>query len=578
MKKTILTIILIICSSVFCFADFVSRQQVEEIATRWFNSTDYTIEINEDQTFYYVNATEGGWLLIAAENSINPILGYSETGSFKVKNMPKHISSFLDITYSKSIKALRKDKITATSEVNKLWKSAGIRTKGETQKLLKTANWGQDNPYNLKCPKVVEDGRTYTSVTGCVATTTAIVLRYHEWPAKATGVIEGYTYRTDYNKSVTIPAIANDHSYDYSQMPLETSAIRTTTQKDAVSTLMYDCGVLMQCNYNYNTGTGAYGESIPRRLYEKMGYSANAQNIYRDACASDAEFIRIIKAEIDADRVVPFGGYSERDGGHQFLCDGYNSKNYLHINWGWEGDDNGYFAVDMQIPSSYIFNEGQSITIGLEPDRDGTSGVQKGGPITVTSYGGGKGLSVTTTDNCNSAFTVNVTGLYNENWFVNYNDEIRIALVDYKGELKEELYKKNISIGAQSTYSLRNATCEITVDKAIGDRIVLQYKNTASEWKNVYCDKEMGSAIPYSYAPFDMPFLRIEDKYSVGDSFYLDIIPGNSLIKSKTWSFDGLNQSESNVGNLSAGEHIIKVTLTLSNNKKYTIHQTIVVE
>ena len=70
-----------------------------------------------------------------------------------------------------------------------------------------------------------------------------------------------------------------------------------------------------------------------------------------------------------------YGGASD-EGGHSFICDGYNSMNYFHFNWGWSGVGDGYFTLSNLKPGSggagggsYDFSEDQDVLIGIEPDR-----------------------------------------------------------------------------------------------------------------------------------------------------------------------------------------------------------------
>ena len=181
MKKFILTFALLLSGITLCFADFVEKDQVNEIAKKWFSSENFTVTLDESSTLYYVNATDGGWIIISAEDSTTPVIGYSDTGSIDPNKMPSHVKYFMG-SYSKSIDAVRDANLQANPTVKKLWRSAGIRTKATGGKLLNTASWDQDEPYNLFCPEVTESGRKYTALTGCVATSAAIILRYHRWP------------------------------------------------------------------------------------------------------------------------------------------------------------------------------------------------------------------------------------------------------------------------------------------------------------------------------------------------------------------------------------------------------------
>ena len=61
-------------------------------------------------------------------------------------------------------------------------------------------------------------------------------------------------------------------------------------------------------------------------------------------------------------------GASDNTGGHEFVIDGYNGNELFHINWGWGGADNGYFALS-------VLNTNENYPIGA---RESTAGYSMG--------------------------------------------------------------------------------------------------------------------------------------------------------------------------------------------------------
>lgn len=577
MKRIILSISILLASIGICKADFVHEEQIRSIAQRWFGSDELSIQLNSEGTMYYVNCEEGGWLILSAEDCASPVIGYSDEGSINFSALPPQAKFFLD-DYDLEIKNARELSLKADEKVKTSWKTAGLRTKSSGGVLLKTASWGQDSPYNLNCPKVTENGKKYTAVTGCVATTMAILCRYYEWPEYGKGTVGGYSYTSDYKVKITVDAFSiDDHHYDYSLMPLKYNSTATTAQKEAVAQLMFDVGAAIQCEYNYNTGTGAIGEDISGVLYKHFGYSGEAKVIYRQSC-TDAEFLRLIKAEIDAGHVIPYGGVDSRDGGHQFLCDGYDSRDYIHINWGWDGQLNGYFTLKLNIPSDSTFDEYQAIAIGVFPDKTSSS-ANNGGPIyfiedpQIPSY---KGMSITSGSLEKKSFKLKAGPLLNGDTYRSYNGAVRVALLNYKGELKEVISSEyTLKLEGGGLTSLSRADCSVSSEYAAGDKVVLQYKEGES-WHTVYCMEEF-STFTYGISVTDVPYIHLAESYSVGDSFILEVIPGSSKIESFSWTFDGASQSHISKTSLSAGEHTIVATVKTADSKTYTIKQRIVV-
>ncbi len=581
MKKFLIVSAALLLSSLLCRADFVGEDRAREIAREWFSSEDFDITLNEDQTFYYINAAQGGWIIVSAEDATTPVLAYNDSGKFNPKRMPSNLNTFLG-GYTKSIDAVREVSLKGSEEVVKLWKNPALRTKSAEGKLLQTASWDQEEPYNIYCPAVTENSRTYTALTGCVATALAIILHYHQWPEHGQGTIGGYTYTSDYHRKVSIPSYSiDDHYYNYSQMPMKYTSSATTAQKEAVATLMHDLGVMFKAQYNYNTGTGAYSEDIQSALFKHMGYSSQAYLLYRSACSSDAEFLRIIKNEIDEGRPVAYGGSDAANGGHQFLCDGYDQKDYVHINWGWSGEDNGYFAFSLKIPGSYTFSESQCILVGLEPDRDGSTG-NNGGPLSFAyakSMKDYQGITITDGSIEEGSFTCKVGSIWNTDANVGYTGSVRMAVVNYRGELKEIISEiKDIELEENEATGLSGITCTIGKELVPGDRVVLQFLAKNGQWETVNCDSETVTSFTNAISVIDTPYLLVEETYKVGDSFILDIIPGNSPVTNYSWTFDGLAQTHISVSPLTRGEHIIKAKVYLKDGSIQVISQTIVVE
>ena len=581
MKKKIIfiSIISLLFSSV-AFADEVSVERARSIASGWLGSEVSQVSYGTD-AFYVFNGTRGGWIIISAEDAATPVLGYNESGSFNPGRAPVNFRNWLS-GYEKSIKAVRAAGVRQNSEVAALWKTAGYRTKASTKKVLGTALWGQDSPFNDQCPTVTEKGRSVHAVTGCVATAMAEVIRYHQWPEKGKGTIGGYTYTSDTKKKYTVESYSIDsHIYDYSLMPLEYSKSATTAQKAAVAQLMHDCGVMVEAMYNYDTGTGAYSENIVNALVEHMSYSASAQLLYKQAY-SDVEWTRMAEKEIDCGRPVIYAASSATDGGHQFVCEGYDERDYLYINWGWSGDSNGFFTLSLKIPGSYTFDQDHSMVIGLEPDKDGDDTVMAG-PVIFDCYtASSKGLSVTSGTVLGKSFTLSADALSNINYYQDYTGAFKAALVDWKGNVKEFISQESpLEISAYNTVAISGIACSISGDLAFGDRVVLYYKDSAGNWTEIKgresYDNDYNTVYLSSSVPaVDAAFILLPDNPVSGDTYYFDLIPGATPVRSITWYYDSQKQSGVSAI-LTTGVHTVEAAVTLSDGTSETVKAQIAV-
>ena len=174
--------------SILCFtasARTISSLEAQQIANEFFGepkSSTAPLKIKglnpaqqEAQPFYIFNShtPDNGFVIISGDDRAQRILGYSDSGSFDADNIPPQLADLLK-QYAEQISSISSD------ATHPSWNTpASNNTKSGV--LLKTADYGQDYPYNLATPKF--DGEH--APTGCVATAMAIVMKYHNWPEKA---------------------------------------------------------------------------------------------------------------------------------------------------------------------------------------------------------------------------------------------------------------------------------------------------------------------------------------------------------------------------------------------------------
>jgi phage anti-repressor protein len=260
---------------------------------------------------------------------------------------------------------------------------------------LLTDSWGQGCYYNNLCPEDA-NGSCGHVVTGCVATSFAQILHYWGYPATGMG---SHTYTpTGYP---TQTANFGATTYNWANMPNSLSSSSSSTQVNAVATLMWHCGVAVEMNYG-PTGSGASSSDIPYALVNYFGYSENLSVVSRDNYGN-SEWLALVKGSLDLARPVHLRGSDENGGGgHAFVCDGYNNSDQLHINWGWYGNHNGYFAVGALNVSGYAFNVGNVAIINIYPNctpgsyHQITASASSGGSVSGGgSYGCGNECTLT---------------------------------------------------------------------------------------------------------------------------------------------------------------------------------------
>ena len=426
MRKIVVSIFALLVSSMTLMAERVSREDASLVANHFMNvaapaSADGVKRIapakrmvlkqtsaqTENQYYVYENENGEGWVIISANDAVRPILAYSETGHFPIENMPSNLRKWMG-KYDKFIKRIETDSVEASEETQALWDELrqDIRRAQAAVVVgpLITTQWDQDKPYNNLCPGT----GTNKAYTGCVATAMAQVMNYWQWPINGTGShsykpldvnnpYNEWTGKPNYSQRYTSTLSANFETttYDWENMLDSYSSSATTMQKTAVATLMYHCGVATEMMYGNDAdgGSGTYTLNFgdwddptcaQNALYnyfrykKPTGYMRDGYNYGGDTYYkkwSDADWTAMVKEELDKQHPILYGGASD-EGGHSFICDGYDNEGKFHFNWGWSGWNDGYFTLSNLVPGSggaggggYDFSYDQDVIIGIEPDR-----------------------------------------------------------------------------------------------------------------------------------------------------------------------------------------------------------------
>ncbi len=311
--------------------------------------------------FYVFNYDDRGFVVVAGDDRMESILGYSDSGAFRTDNMPLNMRSWLDM-YKREYESLDKYnsdvKVVSTTRADNTYKES-------IAPLLGDIIWDQDTPFSDLCPL---DG-TERSYTGCVATAMAMVMKYHGYPERGTGTI---SYTTETIKK-TLSEDLSTFKFDWSNMLPDYTSPYTTAQGNAVAKLMYACGVAVKMDYTA-IGSGADSYYVPQALIDNFGYDKNTQHILRDFYTY-SEWVDIMKKELNEGRPIIYDGAS-LEVGHEFVIDGYDSNNMLHVNWGWSGYNDGYYVLTSLFPSGVGIGGGTGNGGGFDYDQGMIVGMQ----------------------------------------------------------------------------------------------------------------------------------------------------------------------------------------------------------
>ena len=316
--------------------------------------------------FYLFASEQGGFVLVAADDCVVPILGYSTTNVFDVKGMPAHVADWLSGYEEQIAYFVRQDARLRSSGlqcgddngniVAQQWKLllAGQnleQTNNSSVSPLLSTTWNQSPYYNDLCP-VDYDNYTGHAYAGCVAIATAQVMKYWNHPSV------GYGSMTYYHDTYgNLSANFGGTTYQWSGMPNALSSSSTSSQINAVATLVYHVGVAVNMDYGPD-GSGAktisngdpVQPSAENALKNNFKYSSSLHSIHRSDYAPE-EFASILCTELDNSRPIIFSG-RDVDAGHAFVLDGYDIYGNFHVNWGWGSYCDGYYAMGALNPST----------------------------------------------------------------------------------------------------------------------------------------------------------------------------------------------------------------------------------
>jgi len=329
---------------------------------------------------YLYTGRQGGYVIVSADDRTPAVVGYSTEGQITAENMPPQMAALLE-SYRQQLAWLDEQGIEAPCRTNDTPLTDTVAP------LLATA-WAQGYPFNAQTPIyhyytydktalaqgdtiIVEDSAH--AATGCVATAMAQVINYHRYPQQGIGAIQYISSPRNYSLQADFAATTYDYDLYLNAYP--SSATYTPQQIEAISTLLLHCGISAYMRYAVN-GQGDSGSSVNAAMYgltHHFGYDLGARHLYRDNYSADWD--STLRAELQASRPIIYGGTNSYKSGHCFVIDGFDTRNYFHVNWGWNGAYNGWFLSSLldAIPGypSFHFPLGQEALIGAQPECGG---------------------------------------------------------------------------------------------------------------------------------------------------------------------------------------------------------------
>ena len=406
--------------------------------------------------YYVFNNDAGGFVIIAGDDAVAPVLGYTSTGSFDAENLPDGLKDLLK-SYERQIAALGDNYVA---------NQTATRAAFTGEKLLKTAEWNQNAPFNKYTPN--------NYVTGCVATAGAIVMKHHGYPAKGTGS-HSYTWN-----GKTLSA-SFEHTYDWASMPAKYDGTNDAAF-DGVAKLMAELGVAVEMQYNKD-GSGASMEDLLTALKKYFGYSKYARLLAIADLGAEVWNDRL-RAEIDANRPILYSAVDSNKGGHSFVIDGYKDESFS-VNWGWGGYCDGFYRIGALNPETGgkplgdQYNLSQSAVFSLQPS-DGEEVISNLGFIKVDGYLETMNMNVTDVK-ADKKLNLYLLPLQSQGDNL-FTGEVAIALKNAKGKTRKVFGAKTIKDFEPSFYNpLITLEGSCPVDAQEGDYLAIVSKEDGTD-------------------------------------------------------------------------------------------------
>ena len=332
----------------------------------------------QGDTVFYVFAinNNSGFAIISAEDALHPLIGFGTEGGFHRPTTETSVAGFL-YEKKREIVAARSNGIEPNAAIRSAWSvannkgaklmavGAATATTYPSVSALCQTTWNQSPYFNDSCPS--------QSVTGCVATAMSQIMKYWNYPTTGIGYSSYCDCTSDgFSKNYgTLHANYGATTYNWSNMPNALS-----THNASVAQLLYHAGVSVQMDYT-PTGSGANvitadgPISAQRSLAMYFGYDSLTMRGLKRGAYPDSVWTAMIMDDLTKNRPVEYAGDSGNQG-HTWVLDGYDANTgTFHMNWGWGGYANGYYALNKLNPDpSYFFNSNHEILIGIQPIKN----------------------------------------------------------------------------------------------------------------------------------------------------------------------------------------------------------------
>lgn len=490
--------------------------------------------------FYVFSRDGGGWVIIAGDDNVPPVLGISTTGRFETENMPDNVKWWMD-----AMKAYVRSAKSQPQKVKDQWmkfvgtKAANIKGDVTVEVDRRTPEWDQGNNdtaygfgeyvFNCKCPAI--NGKlTYA---GCVPVAIGELITYESgqiiMPASASGTVGGYSVPSG---AVAPAAYELGTVYDWANLRQLTdiAAIKKTAQGSAIrqnlGQLLADIGAIVEAQYTPG-GTGANIGMVVRHMSEHFGIN-KAATLKQASDYMPSQWVEMLVAELDK-RPILYSGFTASGYGHTFVLDGYASYDnttVFHVNFSWGGTNNGYYYITDLNVGYMDYSYDCSAFFDFYPEKNSEYVLDLGPAYVDDTY---PGLRLDKTD---SGYMVYYS--IANNGSADYEGRVKFAVRTKSGQ-ESQIAVQDFSLPAGNYLKAYFGYVQIP-EIGFGDKVVYYYeegKNT-EKWK-ILASTYYGSSV-YEWPLMPVPFICTEPDYRVGDYFTFRLMNYNKRYLGTVWT------------------------------------------
>lgn len=362
-----------------------SLSQMQQAATSvWNGSARYGFRapqnsrmqrLQSDSLLTVWGNANGGYVIVAVDDNLPAVLGYSSTPYANTAADNPNFKWWLE-----SVRRVAAS-ISRSSAPHKTTLPEASGYPADVAPMV-SCHWGQSTPYNDLCPMGPylnaagqPDGKEYgRSLTGCAATAISQIMYSLRYPLNGSGgeCSVGVPYA---NPTATYTVDFDNATYDWANMIDDyTPGNYTDAQATAVATIMYHAGVALDMQYSA-TSSGTYARMVVTALKRNFGFPETVRLLNRDDY-TEQQWMNTIYNELSNGHPIQYNGADQINGGHAFVFDGYNADGMVHVNWGWEGQKDGYYNVSLLDPQGWHFTQHQSMVIGISKKTVSTESLE----------------------------------------------------------------------------------------------------------------------------------------------------------------------------------------------------------